>query len=530
MSAVLQIDGLSISYPVAVGWHSAVEDVSLSIAAGEILGLVGESGSGKSTLGHAVMGYVAPGARASGKAAINGTDVLTLPRPALQRLRGAVVGFVPQNPTTALNPAMRVGAQIAEVLRRHTPLSPAEIAARCRSLAEDVGLANAGALLHRYPHQLSGGQQQRIAIAIALACRPALIVLDEPTTGLDVTVQRQIVDLLARLRAEHGVAMLYITHDLPLLVSLADRIAVMQRGRLMEMGATGDIVTRPRDHYTKTLIAAVPDPDAAAPPWRDDPALLAAEGLAVTFSAGLMRRRPPPTVSDIALTLGWNETLALIGESGSGKSTTARALCGLIRPSAGRVLLAGKPLAPSLSQRDGADLRHIQYVFQNPDASLNPRRSVAEILARPLQVFHGVTGGAAAVRVARALAEVELDESHLARLPSELSGGQRQRVAIARALLAEPQVMLCDEVLSALDVSVQARIIDLFRRIRTQRQMAMLFISHDLAVVRGLSHRVAVMKAGRIVEIGPTDELFTHPRHPYTAALLAATHRLPRAA
>jgi peptide/nickel transport system ATP-binding protein len=235
-------------------------------------------------------------------------------------------------------------------------------------------------------------------------------------------------------------------------------------------------------------------------------------------------------VAEIDLTLGRNETLALIGESGSGKSTTARALCGLIRPSAGRVLLADKTLAPLLSQRDGADLRDIQYVFQNPDASLNPRRSVAEILARPLQVFHNITGAASRLRVARALAEVELDESHLARLPSELSGGQRQRVAIARALLAEPQVMLCDEVLSALDVSVQARIIDLFRRIRTERQMAMLFISHDLAVVRGLSHRVAVMKAGRIVEVGPTEELFARPRHPYTAALLAAIHHLPRAA
>ena len=247
MSAVLQIDGLSIAYPVASGWHVAVQDVSLSVAAGEILGLVGESGSGKSTLGHAVMGHVAPGTRASGTISVNCSDVLTLPRPALQRLRGAVVGFVPQNPTTALNPAMRVGAQLAEVLRRHTPLTPPEIAARCRSLAEDVGLADADALLRRFPHQLSGGQQQRIAIAIALACRPALMVLDEPTTGLDVTVQRQIVELLARLRAEHGVAMLYITHDLPLLATLADRIAVMQRGQLMEVGPTRDTVTRPRD-------------------------------------------------------------------------------------------------------------------------------------------------------------------------------------------------------------------------------------------------------------------------------------------
>lgn len=531
MTAVLQVDGLSVAYRVATGWHAAVQDVSLSVAEGQILGLVGESGSGKSTFGHAVMGHVAPGSRISGNVSVRGREVLTLPRSELQRLRGAAVGFVPQNPTTALNPAMRVGAQIAEVLRRHTPLTAPAIAARCMELARDVGLKDAEALLRRYPHQLSGGQQQRIAIAIALACRPALMVLDEPTTGLDVTVQRQIVDLLARLRSEYGVAMLYITHDLPLLASLADRIAVMQHGRMVETGPVSDIVTRPCDAYTRALIAAVPDPDAASPAApQGDPGLLVAQGLAVTFPAGFLRRRPTPAVADIDLSLGRNETLALIGESGSGKSTTARALCGLIRPSAGRVLLQSRVLAASHGRRGVADLRDIQYVFQNPDASLNPRRSVADILARPLQVFHGITGAAARMRVVRALAEVELDESYLSRLPSELSGGQRQRVAIARALLAEPEVLLCDEVLSALDVSVQARILDLFRRIRAERQMAMLFISHDLAVVRGLSHRVAVMQAGRIVEVAPTDQLFARPQHPYTAALLAAIHHLPRAA
>ncbi len=530
MTAVLEIAGLSIAYRVPTGWHEAVRDVSVSVAAGEVLGLVGESGSGKSTLGQAVMGHVMPGTRVNGRVAVQATDVLSLPRAALQALRGAVVGFVPQNPTTALNPAMRVGAQIAEVLRRHTALSGSAITERCIALAADVGLPDLPSLLHRYPHQLSGGQQQRISIAMALACQPALIVLDEPTTGLDVTVQRQIIDLLASLRSAHSVAMLYITHDLPLLASLADRIAVMQHGRLVETGPTAQIVSNPQDAYTKSLIAAVPDPDSPAPMPRADPALLVATGMAVTFPAGFLRRLPPPSVADITLTLGENETLALIGESGSGKSTTARVLCGLIRPSAGCVTLAGHPLAASLGQRDGADLRDIQYVFQNPDASLNPRHSVAQILARPLQVFHGVTGAEARRKGAQALAEVELPEEHLDRLPSELSGGQRQRVAISRALLAEPKVMLCDEVLSALDVSVQARIIELFLRIQKERQMAMLFISHDLAVVRRLSHRVAVMKAGRIVEVAETEALFARPQHPYTASLLAAIHRLPRVA
>lgn len=534
MTKLLSVQGLSIEYRTTAGWSRAVSDVTMDIAPGEVFGLVGESGSGKSTLGLAALGYLPGNGRvAAGQMLIEGQDVLALQRAGLQRLRGARVGFVPQNPTTALNPAMRAGAQLAEGLRRHTTLTSAEIRSRCLDLMRDVGITDPAGALRRYPHQLSGGQQQRLTIAMALSCRPPLIVLDEPTTGLDVTIQRQIITLLQDLRAQRGVAMLYITHDLPLLSSIADRIGVMHRGVLVESGAAPALFAHPKMDYTRALIASVPNPDAATPPRAPAaPAILSANGLSIGYArSGLPWRRSPVVVAqDITLSLAPDETLALIGESGSGKSTTARAICGLMAPLAGEVLFEDRTLAPRLRQRDGTDLRDIQYIFQNPDASLNPRQTVAQVLGRPLAVFHGITGSAARLRAGKALAEVELDASYLDRSPIELSGGQRQRVAIARALLAEPKVLLCDEVLSALDVSVQARIIDLLIRVRVERRMAMLFISHDLAVVRRLADRVAVMQAGRIVETGPTETIFTRAAHPYTQSLLAAIQRLQKAA
>ena len=533
MTAVVRIEGLSIDYRTDSGWNRAVSGVSLEVGRGEVLGLVGESGSGKTTLGLTVLGYLPSNARAAaGQVLVEGRPVLTLSRAELQRLRGARIGFVPQNPTTALNPAMRIGAQLAEILRAHTTLAPDLITARCRDLVASVGLADPAATLRRFPHQLSGGQQQRVAIAIALACSPALIVLDEPTTGLDVTIQRQIITLLRDLRATSGAAMLYITHDLPLLGSIADRIAVMRAGELVEEGPCDAIFTRPRMAYTRELIAAVPDPDAAVPARAvSGVPVLTAASLLLGYRRGWWPGSAPAVVArDITLEISANETLALIGESGSGKSTTARALCGLIAPLAGEVRFDGRRLAPRLAARDGAELRAIQYIFQNPDASLNPRATIGQSLARPLAVFHGLTGAPARDRAAAALTEVELPVEHLDRYPAELSGGQRQRVAIARALLAEPRVLLCDEVLSALDVSVQARVLEMLVRLRSERDMAMLFISHDLAVVRGLADRVAVMQEGRIVETGPTGQVFEAPKHAYTRSLLAAMQRLRKAA
>lgn len=529
----LEVRGLLVDYRTDSGWHRAVRDVSLSVAPGEVLGLVGESGSGKTTLGLTALGYLPPNARlVGGEVLVGGQPVLTLPKARLRRLRGAHVGFVPQNPTTALNPAMRVGAQLAETLRAHLTLTSAEIAVRCEELLAAVGLPDPKGALRRFPHQLSGGQQQRVAIAIAIICRPPLLVLDEPTTGLDVTVQHQIVALLRDLQTRLGLAMLWISHDLPLLSGVADRIAVMRQGELIETGPSAQLFARPKADYTRDLIAAIPDPDSGAPPRMvSATTLLAAQGLRIGYRRGWWPGSPAAVVvDDLTLDIAADETVALIGESGSGKSTTARAFCGLIAPLAGEVRLDGRPLAPRLAARDGADLRDIQYVFQNPDASLNPRATVGQSLLRPLAVFRDITGTEARDRAAMALAEVELPAELLDRYPSELSGGQRQRVAIARALLAEPRVLLCDEVLSALDVSVQARVLDLLVRLRGERQMAMLFITHDLAVVRRLADRVAVMQYGRIVENGPTESLFRDPQHACTQALLAAVRRLQRAA
>lgn len=533
MSAVcMQVRGLTLDYATPGGVQRALADVSLDVRRGEVLGLVGESGSGKSTLAYQMLGYMQPNARrVAGSVVFDGIDIATLPVDALQRLRGNRISFVPQNPTTALNPAMTVGDQIAEVLRVHKGLDAPAIKSRFDDLMRQVGLAGIPAVAERYPHRLSGGQQQRIAIAMALACEPEMIVLDEPTTGLDVTVQQQIIQLLKTLRASHGVSMVYVTHDLPLLRQIADRLGVMYRGELVEIGEAEQVFTRPRHDYSKALLAAVPMFQAAPPLAHARQAasapVLSAKKLTIAYGAkrgvlGVGRSEGNTVVHGVDLTIGRDETLALIGESGSGKSTIARALCGLVRPRSGSILYQDRALAPTIEQRPPQDRREIQYVFQNPDASLNPRMRVGEILARPLDVFFGERGSKVLPKLEKAITDVRLDKAYLERFPNELSGGERQRVAIARALIAQPKLLLCDEVLSALDVSVQARVLDLLRELRADTGVSMLFISHDLGVVRSLADRVGVLYLGEMVETGPTEQIFTRPQHPYTQRLLAA--------
>ncbi|MFO1037911.1 MAG: dipeptide ABC transporter ATP-binding protein [Geminicoccaceae bacterium] len=589
MTALASIADLGLAY----GGTQVLDGVTLDIAPGEILGLVGESGCGKSTLAYLLLGWKQPSARIlAGNVRLDGDDLLRLDRKSLDMLRGARVALVPQNPTTALDPAMRVGEQVAEELRRHRSVPADRIDARVADLFRDVGLPAPTTIGRRWPHQLSGGQQQRVAIAMALACNPALLVLDEPTTGLDVTTQQQIVSLLADLRARHRTAMLYVTHDLALLAEIADRIGVMYAGRLVEIGLTAELFARPAHPYTRGLIATIPGHDAggealtgmlrreALPPgcpfaprcpyaepaclaerqiqqpvrpghavacrrWRDLPPvqrrssrtiasrgstsapLLDVRGLDLSYVKPSLldsvRRLspPPPVVAGLDLTISKGEVVALVGESGSGKSTAARAIAGLLPPLRGTLSFAGAALPGDLRHRTADQRRRIQYVFQNPDASLNPRLTIGEALSRARRFFFPSDDGTAR-RLVDALAAVRLDAAFAARYPDELSGGERQRVAIARALVVEPDLVLCDEILSALDVSVQASVLDLLETLRAKTGVAMLFISHDLAVVREIADRVAVLYRGRLMETGPTASLFSPPFHPYTFTLLMA--------
>jgi peptide/nickel transport system ATP-binding protein len=598
MSELVRVEELSLSFHSGSGWTRVLHEVSFAIERGEVLGLVGESGCGKSTIGLALLGYKAINARIdAGRVLYKGQDILRLERSDLDRLRGDRIGFVPQNPTTALNPAMRVGEQLAETLRLHGRAH--DMDERLRELFGLVGLARIERIAKRYPHELSGGQQQRVCIAIALACDPDLVVLDEPTTGLDVTTQEQIIALLRDLRARLGMAMLYVTHDLGLLAQIADRIGVMYAGHLVELANAGLLFREPRHPYTRGLIGSVPRIEAPRgdtpaplsgllrrqdlPPgcpfsprcplstdrcvkepqmlakisgdhavacWRwPESSLLAVRApiaaasnradmtgpllelrnvsIAYGVREGLVGRllpgRPFAAVNDLDVLIDQGETFALVGESGSGKSTVARAVSGLLPPRSGQIFFNGRRLEPLVQHRSSEQRRRIQYIFQNPDASLNPRARIGTILARPVQHWGGSDVRA---KVTAALADVRLDSAYASRFPDELSGGERQRVAIARALVAEPDLLICDEVLSALDVSVQANILDLLKRLRRERRLALLFISHDLAVVRSIADRVGVLFRGELMSVGPVERIFAPPHHPYTLSLLEAVPKI----
>jgi len=527
---------------VAVGPREIVHGVDFAVEREQTLGIVGESGSGKTLTVLAATGLLdVPGARVSGSSLLGAgsrdegaatLDLATASAAQLRRVHGSRVGFVFQDPSTSLNPYLTIGRQITESLETHRRLGRHAARMRAIELLEAVGLPNPDERVDAYPHQFSGGQRQRAMIAIALSCDPDLLVADEPTTALDVTTQAQILALVRDLQRERGTAVVWISHDLGVIGQVADDVLVLREGRAVEQGPIGGLYAAPAHDYTRELLEARPRIVAGAgpAPRSDTPPLLEVGGLDVRFTIGTPTgRRTVHAVDDVSFAVRRGTTLALVGESGSGKSTIANALTGLVPPHAGSATLGGSDLLRARRR----DRRRIAMVFQDPFASLDPRRSVGDAIAEPLRVHR--LGGAGTAgrgrRVAELLELVDLPAAFADRFPHELSGGQRQRVSIARALALEPELIILDEATASLDVSVQARVLGLLRRLQDEQQLTYLFIAHDLAVVQQMSHDVVVLQNGRVVEAAPAAELFTAPRDPYTVRLLEAVPpEQPRAA
>ncbi|MGC0363862.1 peptide/nickel transport system ATP-binding protein [Rhodococcus sp. 27YEA15] len=499
----LSVRSLTVEYTTTRGTRTAVDDLSFTIARGEAYGLVGESGSGKSTAAAALVRHLADSAVVrSGEIDLSGTDVLALEPEPLRQYRSQRVSTVYQEPGRALNPTMRVGVQIAEALAVGARgRIPATGSPEVLDLLDRVGLPSPDLLGQRYPHQLSGGQAQRVVIAMALAVQPELLILDEPTTGLDVQVEASILGLVNELRSELDAAVLLISHNLPLVGAHCDRVGVLRNGVLVEEGVAGEVLTRPRHEYTRTLVEALPDIDAPKPQWlvrEDSPVVVSVRGLRKTYGNAV-------AVAGVDLDIRQGEVVAVVGESGSGKTTLGRAIAGLTDHHG-----VVDVFAPSSHRHP------VQVVFQSPDATLNPRRSARRILARAIRLLGGES------TVEELADRVGLEPELLDRLPGELSGGQKQRVAIARAFAGPSSLVVCDEPVSALDVSVQARILALLRELQVTSGVSYLFISHDLAVVRALADRVVVMRSGVVLESGPADQIYANPQHPYTRTLIEA--------
>jgi microcin C transport system ATP-binding protein len=523
---LLEVDALSVRF----GDSTVVDEVSFSIAAGEKFALVGESGSGKSITALSVLRLV-DAAASSGAIRFDGLDLMTQSEATMRGIRGGQIGMIFQEPMTALNPLYTIGNQIGEVLELHQALRPHAARARAIELLTRTGVPEPERRIDNYPHQLSGGQRQRAMIAMALACSPKLLICDEPTTALDVTIQAQILALLDELQREMGMALLFITHDLNLVRRFSHRVGVMERGRLVECGDTARVFGQPRHDYTRRLLAAKPQ-RVLQPLAADAPVLVKAEDIRVSFDipTGWLRKRQFDAVRRATLELRRGETLGVVGESGSGKTTLGMALLALQPIAAGQISLEGQRLDNAGRPVLRAMRRRMQVVLQDPFASLSPRMTVGQIVGEGLALHHpDLTEAERGQRVLRMLDEVGLSERHgqdhvLQRYPHEFSGGQRQRIAIARAVVLQPEVLVLDEPTSALDVSVQQQVLALLAELQQRRGLAYVFISHDLAVIRAMAHRVMVMQNGDVVEEGETLALFDSPRHAYTQELLAAAH------
>jgi ABC-type glutathione transport system ATPase component len=528
---------LSIAWRGADGRDTTVVDqVCFDLHPGEALGIAGESGSGKSTLARALLGWCRPGSRISGGSLLlDGVELANAAPSVLAALRGRTAAMVPQNPLSSLTFHLRAGWQIEEVLRTRAGLSAAAARSRALALMAETGLPDPPVLANRYPHQLSGGQRQRVVVAAALSCAPKLLVLDEPTTALDKTTEAQVLDLVRRLRATRDAGLVLVTHDLNVVAEVCDRVLVMQGGRVLETGRVRQVFAAPRMAYTRDLLASALSLDAEPPAQatHDPRTLLALRAVSFSYARpSLLRRQPaaPRTLDGISLDLRQGEVLGVIGESGSGKTTLGSLVAGLAAPAAGQITFEGQSIAQPAARRSPDLQRRIQMVFQDPLSSLNPRRSVGDAIMRPIRRFFGLDARAARARAEALLADLGMAAAYMSRYPRQLSGGQQQRVAIARAFAAEPALLVCDEITSALDAAVQVQVLDELLALQRRQGTAMLLITHDLAVIWRMAPRVVVMQAGRILEAGPTEAVFKAPRSPYTARLLQAATRVARVA
>ncbi|WP_213683605.1 ABC transporter ATP-binding protein [Roseicyclus sp.] len=513
---LLKIEGLRIEGRAGEGWTEIVKGIDLTLHKGEVLGLIGESGAGKSTVGLAAMGFARDGCRITGGSILfDGIDLRQAPEAERRALRGKRIAYVAQSAAASFNPAHKLIDQYCETPVIHGVMSREQAEKDATDLYRRMQLPDPEGIGFRYPHQVSGGQLQRAMTAMAMACRPDLIIFDEPTTALDVTTQIEVLAAIRDIVRQSGTAAIYITHDLAVVAQAADRIKVLLRGDEVEEAETRQMLDAPREDYTKSLWAVRSFARAEQPPATDAP-ILSVQNVSAAYGK-------VPVLDDVSFDIHAGRTIAVVGESGSGKSTAARVITGLLPPSSGTVMFDGKPLPPALKGRTRDQLRQVQMIYQMADTALNPKLKLRELIGRPAQMYLGLQGKALETRIRDLLDLIELDpDTYIDRLPGELSGGQKQRIGIARALAAEPKIIICDEVTSALDQIVQEGILKLLNRLQDEFGLAYMFITHDLATVRAIADDVVVMQRGRVIEQGPKAQMFTPPHEPYTELLLSS--------
>ena len=514
---LLEVKGLRIEGLSEKGWQEIVRGVNLQLKRGEILGLIGESGAGKSTIGLAAMGYARDGCRiTAGEIIFDGIELSSAPENEKRKLRGTRISYVAQSAAAAFNPAHRLLDQFAEGPVDHGVMSRTKAKEKGRALYRSLDLPDPENIGERWPHQVSGGQLQRMMVAMAMSCGPDLIIFDEPTTALDVTTQIEVLKTIKEIVTDSNVAALYITHDLAVVAQLADQLMVLRYGNLVEVNSTGQIIEAPKEDYTRALLDARTRHEKTTAQFKDSSTLLSIDSVTAGYGKG------PDVLQEVSISVERGRTVAVVGESGSGKSTLARVITGLLPPRSGEILFKGELLPHALAQRTKQQLRQAQMIYQLPDVALNPRQRVRDIVGRPLSFYLGLRGKERERRIIELLEQIELSETYINRLPDELSGGEKQRICIARALAAEPELIICDEVTSALDTIVAKAILDLLQRLQYELQLTYLFISHDIDTVASIADRVVVLYAGRVAEQGSKSAVFQPPFHPYTRLLLSS--------